>query len=441
MVRAWGSRQVAYLLYGLSCLFIVIVTGLFLDRHLGLDHVNRFSKSLSDNPLAVQDTPLLPEPSTPAIPVSADNLQDEYLSETANGTEYRLSFEECSAEYSGLFKEIERSVALQKQHGKITAEDMDLHWKPFGAVRAMIYNQKLRIIEAKFDGNGYQSTRSVAILHQIDRAIRTSPFPLPNIEFSFTVDDIPDGAHAHHTIWSLSRLRIDAEMWLMPDFGYWSWALELVGEYEQIRAEMRQNEVEWERKIPKALWRGAVKTNKEVRQALMDATKGKDWADVNEVTWNTRTTVSGGSKAAAIPIADHCAYQFLINTEGSSYSGRQKYLLNCASISIIHKAEWIEPHHHLMVPAGPNQNFVQVERDFSDLEAKVEELLQDPERAKTIVKNSVATFRDKYSSPTAQYCYWRQLFLSWADVSTAPQPWEIIGTRRRLRGTPFETFV
>ena len=127
---------------------------------------------------------------------------------------------------------------------------------------------------------------------------------------------------------------------------------------------------------------------------------------------------------------------------GRSYSGRGKYLLNCASITITHKAEWIEPHTHLYISSGPNQNVLAVERDFSDLEAKVEELKQDPQRAKAIVQNSVATFRDKYLTTAAETCYWRQLFLSWADVSFTPSPWEVDENgKERIRGVPFETYV
>jgi hypothetical protein len=109
---------------------------------------------------------------------------------------------------------------------------------------------------------------------------------------------------------------------------------------------------------------------------------------------------------------------------------------------ITHKAEWVEPHSHLYISSGPNQNVVEVERDFSDLEAKVQDLLRNPERAKTIVKNSVATFRDRYLTPAAEACYWRELFLSWADVSFQPDPWEVDeGGEERIRGVPFETFV
>lgn len=107
----------------------------------------------------------------------------------------------------------------------------------------------------------------------------------------------------------------------MPDFGYWSWPLDLVGEYQKIRNDMQANEVPWEKKIPKAFWRGAVKTNKELRGALMKASRGKSWADVDQVTWKNRAHVTSGS--AALPITDHCKYQFLVHTEGKITLPRQ----------------------------------------------------------------------------------------------------------------------
>jgi hypothetical protein len=107
----------------------------------------------------------------------------------------------------------------------------------------------------------------------------------------------------------------------------------------------------------------------------------------------------------------------------------------------MHKAEWIEPHHKLLVPSGPAQNFVQVERDFSDLETKIQELMRDPQRAEMIVKNSLETFRDRYLTPAAQTCYWREMIREWADVSARPDAWVVVGGRKKLKGTPWETFV
>jgi len=280
----------------------------------------------------------------------------------------------------------------------------------------------------------------MSILNQIDRAILASPGPLPDIEFSFVVKDIPDEEHAHHTVWALTRQTDDQETWLMPDFGYWSWPLDLVGAYEQIRMEIHQNRKDWRDKVPKALWRGALKTNK-IRASMFEATRGKKWADVEEVRWKNRLQIAGSSAPFAMPMVDHCAYQFLIHTEGLSYSGRGKYLFNCGSVVITHKSKWIEPHHNVMVKSGPTQNVVEVERDFSDLEEKMEELLQDPERARKIAINGESRFRNRYLTPAAQSCYWRRLISTWAGVSFRPHPWEIVDGKWRLRGIPFETFA
>lgn len=124
---------------------------------------------------------------------------------------------------------------------------------------------------------------------------------------------------------------------------------------------------------------------------------------------------------------------------GRSYSGRGKYLQNCNSVVIMHRRTWIEPHHPLLVSSGPLQNFVEVETDFSDLEQKVMALLQDPDQAQQIAERGIETFRDRYLTPAAQACYWRQMFSGWAKVSLTPEKWEIeeMSGRKKTRGVPF----
>lgn len=128
---------------------------------------------------------------------------------------------------------------------------------------------------------------------------------------------------------------------------------------------------------------------------------------------------------------------------GRSYSGRGKYLHNCNSVVIMHKRMWIEPHHNLLVSSGPDQNFVEVERDFSDLGDKIQNLLSDPSKAARIAQNNVKVFRDRYLTPAAQTCYWRHLIRAWAEASFVPELWDSESTEgaRRTRGTAFETFV
>ena len=111
---------------------------------------------------------------------------------------------------------------------------------------------------------------------------------------------------------------------------------------------------------------------------------------------------------------------------------------------VIHKLQWIQHHHYLLVSKGPNQNFVEVERDFSDLEAVMDHLTTHPEEARRIADNSVRTFRERYLTPAAEACYWRALIRGWATVSFEPQKYEVnpvTGVLGEPRGMRFENFA
>jgi hypothetical protein len=120
-------------------------------------------------------------------------------------------------------------------------------------------------------------------------------------------------------------------------------------------------------------------------------------------------------------------------------------------VVISHKLQWIQHHHYLLLSNGTEQNFVEVERDFSDLESTMDHLLAHPEEAKRIADNSVKTFRERYLTPAAEACYWRALFREWASISFEPDLYEkeesfSMGTgqalkSRRRRGIRFESFA
>lgn len=105
---------------------------------------------------------------------------------------------------------------------------------------------------------------------------------------------------------------------------------------------------------------------------------------------------------------------------------------------IIHRLQWIQHHHYLLVANGTEQNYVEVDRDFSDLEEKMEYLIAHPEEARRIADNSVKTFRERYFAPAADACYWRMLIHGWAASSFEPAPYDDSG---RPRGMRFENFA
>ena len=135
-----------------------------------------------------------------------------------------------------------------------------------------------------------------------------SPDPLPNVEFTFNVEDNPnDGIEPVGITWALTRRDGMDQVWLMPDFGYWSWANDVVSSYERVRQKIVEVEPPFNEKIPKAVWRGAALNSQ--RETLLDVSKEKPWSDVQAIVW-------GDAESNMLPIYDHCRYMFVIHTEG-----------------------------------------------------------------------------------------------------------------------------
>lgn len=94
----------------------------------------------------------------------------------------------------------------------------------------------------------------------------------------------------------------------MPNFGYWSFA------NEQLTKEIAATEVDFANKKKQVVWRGALKTNNEVKE-LIRTTAGKDWADVSAMERQDLKGKMDGEETA-LPMAEYCRYQFVLQTEG-----------------------------------------------------------------------------------------------------------------------------
>jgi Glycosyl transferase family 90 len=233
----------------------------------------------------------------------------------------------------------------------------------------------------------------------------------------------------------------------MPDFGYWSWPEIGMSSYSKFRRRVRAMDegiredgssigrIEFQSKKQQLVWRGALRPNP-LRGKLYDLAKGKMWADVQYINWDDERDVNH----KVMQMEEFCRYAFLGHVEGRSYSGRAKYLLNCRSVFVSHKLEWVEAHHGALVKEGPEQNYVEIRRDWANLEDEIMHLIEHPELAERIAENSVKTFRDRYLTPAAEACYWRRLIRGWASVSFEPQFYKD-EERERWRGVPFESFV
>ena len=219
--------------------------------------------------------------------------------------------------------------------------------------------------------------RTSGFLHMIHQSIITAPpGSIPNIEFILDLDDDPqrpiEFAHGKDsnktTVWGLTRLAHQRHIWLLPDYAYWAWPSARVPSHSQVRRNVRQVNFAypWEKKYNKAVWRGDASLNQGVRKQLISTAKDTAWGDVKVCDIYDAQT-----KQHCMTQDQLCRYRFPIHTEGYTYSGRLKYLQLCNSAPVVHKLRYMEHHHGLMRSSGPDQNFIEVEKDWSDLDEKV----------------------------------------------------------------------
>jgi hypothetical protein len=382
--------------------------------------------------------PRSPIPESANVPTKVDFYNSIEFSGSWNASRdshnLRLDNKQCSEAFPGLFADIDRAVADRKGR-RITLEELEKVPKINGYVRGMIYNQELSVI----DKQGGIYSRELATLSALYRAIITSPEELPNIEFTFISDD----KIAPIATWAYARRHEDRLVWLIPDFGFWAWPETKVGSYNMMQQKAVVLEdgdepsgrlpLPFRAKLDRLVWRGAT-MGLPLREKFIAKSQGHTWSDVKEIHWHDDESM----RDDLLSMEDHCKYKFVAHTEGNSYSGRLKYLQNCRSVLVAHTMEWIQHYQHLMLGSGPQQNYVEVRRDFSDLDETMTRLLSDTDEANRIADNNVRTFREQYLTPAAQACYWRRLIHKWASMSFEPQRWDANG---HWRGVPFEDYV
>jgi EGF-domain serine glucosyl/xylosyltransferase len=275
--------------------------------------------------------------------------------------------------------------------------------------------------------NGNERERILGTLAQIDRALSTSPSSdpaIPNIEFSMSLDDLPLRSADDRTIFAYTRADNESydNVWLMPNYAYWSWNYTHAPSWNSIRREIETAEksVPWEKKDPRVVWRGKIKMAK-LRSELVRVSKDKPWSDIKPVVIND---AKDKHTRDVMNLRQFCGYKYTVQTEGTSYSGRLKYLQLCKSALITHPLEWQEFHTHLMQLTGPETNFIEANDNFANLESAMEYYQAHDEDARRIAENSYETFARRYLTPAAV-----------SRHSCCPKcKWETNGNRLRVIG-------
>ena len=227
-----------------------------------------------------------------------------------------LEKDQCNAFFPGLYKDIHRGVEYWTKRASITTKDLKDTPLQKGMARASIYNGELYVIATRAKGEDHRR-KIVATLSAMYRVLSATPnrAAIPNIEFIFSVEDRVDDVNANgHPVWVYSRKATEESVWLIPDFGFWSWghlSNDIGPYYTQAMDKVLATEsgVSFHAKEKKLVWRGKPSFAPKLRRALLDITRSKKWGDVKELDWSR--------KANFLSMEDHCRYMFIAHVEGT----------------------------------------------------------------------------------------------------------------------------
>lgn len=350
-----------------------------------------------------------------------------------------LTEAQCATEFPDLFTDIDRALAYWKRTSQtITANDLDMT-DSRAAMRILIHENEIRILESKSAVEPFKSApeRALGLLHLVQRALDasiTAGETLPTVELTMNFQDDADPGD-NHSFWAYAR-HISKEsherLWLMPNFDFWFYIH--TGAYIDAKRDAMQRDAPFTSKIPQMVWRGNPDFGHELRRGLVEVAKGKDWADIISVH---------DVKGDWMTVDEFCKYAMTVYTEGVTYSGRLKFLMNCQSLLFVHEPLYETHYSHLLVKDGPKQNCVSVKRDWSDLEEKVLYYFDHPDEAEKIITNTLETFRSRYMTRAATSCYIRRLIRSYSEVAWTPETHVPMkdGAGMQLRGYAYERFL
>ncbi|KAK4506591.1 hypothetical protein PRZ48_000323 [Zasmidium cellare] len=347
---------------------------------------------------------------------------------TTDANNLLLTHGHCEQAFHGLFKPIDQSVRRHRApYNKVKLSDLDQVSGTKGVVRAMIYDQQLYVISTA----GSISRRAIEVLSQINRALMTSPEEVANIEFTFTAEGRPahySRSSATAKTWAFARAPADHKTWLMPD--YTSFSGPEAGTLESFhdarrKAEAIDNSLDWEEKHSRLYWRGDLKSLSS-HFDFLEETSETPWADI-------QTTSS--QNATSHP----CASKYLAAPQTSSYTNTLTPLLLCTSVTLLPPLHWTTSHMHLLQSSGPDQNYLPVASDWSDISDKIRHLQSWDTLGERIARTSVRDWRERWLTPAAEVCEWRRLFRGWREVmGFEVRFWD---EERRERGVLWERFL
>ncbi|PIA59411.1 hypothetical protein AQUCO_00400351v1 [Aquilegia coerulea] len=138
-----------------------------------------------------------------------------------------------------------------------------------------------------------------------------------------------------------------------PDWSFWGWVETNIQPWDDEFRDIKQGSqaVSWEKRLPRAYWKGNVDVLSPVRTELQRCNHSRKWgAQIMRQNWFEEA--KAGYEQSKL--ANQCKYRYKIYAEGYAWSVSLKYIVSCGSTSLI-----ISPQYEDFLSRGlvPTQNY------------------------------------------------------------------------------------
>ncbi|XP_065186342.1 protein O-glucosyltransferase 2-like [Sycon ciliatum] len=185
---------------------------------------------------------------------------------------------------------------------------------------------------------------------------------------------------------------------------------------DMISSQSRLETGDWERKLPKAFWRG-----RDSRQERLDLVRlAKQQPDLLDAGLTNffffREQEEELGRVPYVSFQEFFNHKYQINLDGTVAAYRFPWLLAGGSAVLKQDSPYYE---HFYKHLEAWTHYVPVKRDLSDLLKQIQWLKENEEKAKEIARNGVQFTRD-HLMPESIYCYYALLFQQYADKLRTP---------------------
>ena len=174
---------------------------------------------------------------------------------------------------------------------------------------------------------------------------------------------------------------------LVPDFNFDKW--ESVGQYDY--SDITQKMINKSKEEPiynELFWVGSFYCHYS-RSKLFEMTKQDPRITINDTNswhWNNIKNREQPNNNNYVSMLDHCNYKYLIDFQGSGYSGRTKYLLHSGRPLFYISRYWNE---YWFFDLKPFVHYIPVKEDLSDFYQNFEWTINNKEQAQAIANNAL----------------------------------------------------